>query len=60
MNRKPVFCDCRAKCVLSPPHSNLHVEALGKNMIVLSDVVSVRVILACVQITLLPELTLQI
>lgn len=43
MNRKEGFCEYRAKCVLSPPHFNLHVEALGKNMIVLSDVVYVRV-----------------
>lgn len=36
------------QCVLSPAHFNLHLEALGKNMIVLSDVVSrTRVILVC-------------
>lgn len=36
------------QCVLSPSHFNLHLEALGKNMIVLSDVVSrTCVILVC-------------
>lgn len=43
-----VFCKYRAKCVLSILHSNLHVEALGKNMIVLNGVISPTcVILVC-------------
>lgn len=44
------------QCVLSPSHFNLHLEALGKNMIVLSDVVS-RTCHTCVPVNHTPSRT---